>query len=253
MTRYGFVIDVSRCIDCDACMVACKVQWNVSPGHSRNWVYDMGLEGAYPLLEHHFVPGNCMHCDNPPCVDACPSGATYKMDNGLVLIDQDACIGCGYCIAACPYDARFYDEVKGVVDKCTGCWERVAAGEEPACVATCVGGSRMFGDLDDPDSDVSKALRSVPTTRLVTEMINPGPNIYYVHMPSHIEDKLAPRAINQTAAGETWEKLVIPVVGAAIGATFAGQAVAYAKHLLGGEGDDDESLAHVKDEEKKEG
>src|SRR3990170_3149720 len=118
--RYGFVIDISRCIDCRACLVACSVENNVGMQYTRIWV----------------------------------------KDTGLVLVDQEACIGCGYCVEACPYDARYLDRARGVVDKCTGCIQRVLVGQQPACVTTCVGKARLFGDLNDPNSEVSVALKN---------------------------------------------------------------------------------------------
>ncbi len=93
-----------------------------------------------------------MHCDNPPCTEVCVSGATYKdQDSGLVLVDQEACIGCGFCVDACPYSVRYLDEKRGVVDKCNACVQRLEVGLQPACVATCLGKVRMFGDLNDPE------------------------------------------------------------------------------------------------------
>lgn len=237
--KYGFVIDVSRCIGCNACTVACKEQWKVPVGHSRNWVLDMGIRGTFPDLTQTFVTGQCMHCDNPPCVDACPSGSTYKRDDGLVVIDDATCIGCGYCIPACPYDARFYNEEKGVADKCNGCFERVEAGELPACVATCIGGARMFGDLNDPASQVSIILRSQSTVRLVTEETDPGPNVYYMGLPEGINQEVEPHPSELTTAGTIWKKAVIPFVGLAVGATVIGQGVAFGAQLLKGESIDE--------------
>ena len=159
--KYGFVIDVSRCIDCRACLVACSVENNVPQENTRIWVHDLQVQGEFPNLSHTVVPYNCMHCEHPPCTEVCVSRATYKdPQTGLVLVDQDACIGCGFCVDACPYGARYLDKQRGVVDKCNGCIQRVNIGLQPACVATCVGGSRMFGDLNDPESDVSKALKN---------------------------------------------------------------------------------------------
>ena len=150
--HYAFVIDVARCIDCRACLVACSVENNVPMDHTRIWVYDQGIQGNWPDLSREFVPYNCMHCDHPPCTEVCVSGATYKDANsGLVLVDQDACIGCGYCVEACPYGARYIDQKRGVVDKCNACVQRLQVGLQPACVATCVGKSRLFGDLNDPN------------------------------------------------------------------------------------------------------
>ena len=145
--RYGFVIDIARCIDCRACLVACSVENNVSMEHTRIWVHDLGVLGSFPDLSRKFMPYNCMHCDNPPCTEVCVSGATYKdRENGLVLVDQEACIGCGFCVEACPYNARYLDSERGVVDKCTACVQRLEVGMQRPC-GDLRGGSRLFGDL----------------------------------------------------------------------------------------------------------
>jgi tetrathionate reductase subunit B len=156
--RYGFVVRQDLCIDCKACMVACSVENQIRPGKHRNWVNTLGPTGTYPELGMQFRPGNCMHCANPPCERVCPTRATYRTADGLVQIDQSKCIGCRYCIQACPYDARYFDEQKGVTDKCSACVHRIEAGQRPACVQACMTGSRLFGDLNDPTSDASRAL-----------------------------------------------------------------------------------------------
>ena len=108
--------------------------------HTRIWVHDQQVQGEWPTLSRTFVPYNCMHCDHPPCTEVCVSGATYKDEvSGLVLVDQEACIGCGYCVEACPYGVRYIDQKRGVVDKCNACVQRLEVGLPPACVATCVG------------------------------------------------------------------------------------------------------------------
>jgi len=238
--HYAFVIDVRRCIGCKACTVACKAQWDVPIGLSRNWVLDTGVQGTFPNLQQVFITGNCMHCDEPPCVEVCPNGSTYKRDDGIVMIDQDACLGCGQCISACPYDARFYNPEKGVVDKCDTCLARREHGEEPACVATCIGGARMFGDLDDPTSTVSKALAENKghITKLVTPELDTGPNIYYIGLEDVPAGLLPlPHQPYLTSAGTTWKNVVVPVIGFAVGAAFLGQGAAYALQLLKGEED----------------
>ena len=112
--KYGFVIDVSRCIDCRACLVACSVENNVPQENTRIWVHDLQVQGEFPNLSHTVVPYNCMHCEHPPCTEVCVSRATYKdPQTGLVLVDQDACIGCGFCVDACPYGARYLDKQRG--------------------------------------------------------------------------------------------------------------------------------------------
>lgn len=167
---YGMLIDLKKCIGCHACAVACKEAHGTPPAVTRAHV-QKEYEGAYPNTVMNIVPMLCMHCENPPCVEACAvEGATYKRDDGIVVIDKEKCIGCKACIAACPYGARYYCESEqgyfgdlneyeevmyaampqGTVDKCTFCAERIdAGGNQPqACVAACVAGARVFGDLD---------------------------------------------------------------------------------------------------------
>lgn len=176
--RWAFVIEPRRCIDCEACMIACTVENRVPLGHHRNWIGHQE-KGAFPNVSVLFTPENCHHCTNPPCERVCPTGATYRREDGLVLIDYDRCIGCRYCMQACPYDARYFDEESGVVDKCTFCVHRLDAGLPPACVETCVGGSRHFGDLNDPASEVSKLLARHRSYTLYPEA-GSGPAIYYI-------------------------------------------------------------------------
>ena len=247
--RYGFVIDVARCIDCRACLAACSVENNVPANHTRIWVFDQGVQGEFPNLARTFIPYNCNHCENPPCTEVCVSGATYKdADTGLVLVDQEACIGCGFCVSACPYSVRYIDEKRGVVDKCNACLQRVEKGQQPACVATCVGGSRLFGDLNDPESQVSRALKSAKSVRRFDTPIGDklvGPNIYYINIPE-LYSVLAsdafgqasgnlPRAPQYTLAEEGWKKVLVPVVLAGVGASFLVQAVFFTKQLIEGE------------------
>jgi tetrathionate reductase subunit B len=233
--KYGFVIDPKRCIDCRACLVACRAENEVPLEHTRIWVYDQGVQGEFPNLSQQFVPYNCMHCDEPPCVAACPSQATYKRKaDGLVVIDTDACIGCGLCIEACPYHVRYLNPVTGKADKCNACLQRVEQGEMPACVATCVGGSRLFGDLNDPASEVSKALANAQTVkRLPAIGTDTGPNIYYINEPVDEKKLAVTEAVMPTA--DRFYKLVIPAVVAGAGVTFLGQAVAFARQLRKGE------------------
>jgi len=234
--RYGFVIDVSRCIDCRACLVACRVENEVPLPHTRIWVKDQGLQGTFPDLARSFVPYNCMHCEHPPCVEVCTSGATYKdPDNGLVLVDQDACIGCGLCVEACPYDARYLDPARGVVDKCTGCVQRVERGDEPACVATCLGGARIFGDFNDPESGVSKVLAGATKVRqLVTDEVDHDPSIFYIN-GDVMRAELLPRLPRYTTSESLWRNVAVPAVVAGITLSFLGQAVAFTKQLIEGE------------------
>jgi tetrathionate reductase subunit B len=252
--HYAFVIDVSRCIDCRACLVACSVENNVPMNHTRIWVHDQGVLGDWPNLTRTFFPYNCMHCDNPPCTTVCVSGATYKdPTSGLVLVDQEACIGCGFCVEACTYGVRYIDEKRGVVDKCNACAQRLEVGLEPACVATCVGKSRMFGDLNDPNAEATLALKnakSVVKLDYENNDIDTDPNIYYINAPEVSSivtgdnfDQIhgaMPRDPHYTFSEEGWKKLLIPLMGTAMGATLLVQAIFFTKQLIDGEKQFDE-------------
>lgn len=250
--RYGFVMDVSRCIDCRACLVACSVENVVPLNHTRIWVKDLGVQGQYPDLKRTFVPYNCMHCEKPPCVEVCVSGATYKnKENGLVLVDQEACIGCGFCVDACPYGARNLDEKRGVVDKCNGCIQRVQIGQSPACVATCLGGARMFGDLNDPTSTVSQALKKAKkVTQLDYEKgsVDTDPNIYFINAEltqasdggTILSPVIEPHDPHYTLAEDGWKKGLVPLITLGGLGVFLVQAVYFTKQLIEGEKEFDE-------------
>jgi tetrathionate reductase subunit B len=177
--QYGMLIDTRRCIGCHTCSVACKSEFDVPLGFTRSWV-EYTEKGTYPNVSRNFLPRLCNHCRHPPCVDVCPTGATYKRkQDGIVVVDSGLCIGCKYCIQACPYDARFLNPVTGVADKCDFCIHRVSKGLDPACVNSCIGGARIFGDISDPTSEISRLLATNPTT-----VLRPGkgtePNVYYI-------------------------------------------------------------------------
>lgn len=184
--QLAMVIDSSSCIDCKACMMACKVENSVSAGHWRNWVKeqepDFDEQGRLTgNTSSHFQPGNCMHCDNPTCVDACPTGATYKnLKDGTVLVNEALCIGCGSCIPACPYGARYRHEEKKKVDKCDFCQHRRDRGDLPACVITCPTKARVFGDINDPKSDVGRLLIRGKYAKVINQVTDTKPNIFYM-------------------------------------------------------------------------
>ena len=153
MTQYAIVTDLDRCVGCMGCMTACKMVNNVPIGSYWNKVLRIGpnpkYEGAIPPdVEMYFLPVGCQHCENPECVRVCPTGASYKLEDGTVQIDKEKCIGCQFCAMACPYNVRYLNEEERVVEKCTLCEQKTAQGELPQCVINCGGHARWFGDLD---------------------------------------------------------------------------------------------------------
>ena len=169
MTKLGMAINLTRCVGCQTCAHACKMQNNVPMGMLWNRVITEGSDvidgavGTYPDLTRTYIPLACQHCENPACLRVCPTGATYKDDKGRVEIDYDKCIGCRMCMAACPYNARVFNwseplrdpdfnygdkdvpvRPKGVAEKCTMCKERTDRGDEPMCVVCCPTRARTF-------------------------------------------------------------------------------------------------------------
>lgn len=205
------VVDLRRCTGCQTCTAACKHANGTPPGVQWRRVLDLE-SGVYPDVRRTFVPVSCMHCGNPPCLDACPTQATYQRDDGRVAIDYELCIGCAYCAVACPYQQRFkvqraqfaygggpspaeaqvFDPARlGVSTKCTFCSDRVdrAAGTgrvpgidaevTPVCVNSCISGALHFGDRDDPASNVATLLRENKSFRMHEEL-GTDPGIYYL-------------------------------------------------------------------------
>ncbi len=183
--RYAMVIVQDRCIGCMACYSACKFEWEVpiSKEMFRTEVLEIEQKDVDGKPKVAFMPILCNHCDNAPCVEVCPTGASYKREeDGIVLIEPSMCIGCKACMEACPYNARYLNEELTVVDKCTFCLPRISNGLEPACVATCVGEARNFGDLNDKNSKVYKLLKDAKKVRRLQEDKGTLPNVYYVSM-----------------------------------------------------------------------
>lgn len=254
MTRYGMAIDLRRCAGCGACVVACQMQNNQKPGVSWNnldcceWGVEVGASGRV------YVPHACMQCDSPPCVGVCPTGATYRREDGITMVDYDKCIACGSCLLACPYGARalnnskenmFHAEVQApyesygiqrelVAEKCIFCESRVAQGKQPACVTNCPGRARYFGDLDNAESPVSQFISAQGAVRIDKT------GFYYVGVAGMPQDALP---FATSAEGKTQEKapsginpLAVGAGAVAVVAVGAGVGVAVSKSKKGKEG-----------------
>ncbi len=182
--RWAMVMDLRKCIGCQACTVACAMENNLPEGAYRTQVPIYEVDSAYGPVPA-MLPRLCNHCDNPPCVPVCPVNATFQTDDGLVLIDHDRCVGCGYCVQACPYEARYLNHDTGTADKCTFCVQRLEAGLLPACVETCVGGARVFGDMRDPDSVVSRLIAE-HETRSLAPQAGARPQVFYIGLDDRL-------------------------------------------------------------------
>ncbi|MBZ4686888.1 MAG: hypothetical protein PWQ96_552 [Clostridia bacterium] len=208
--RWAMVVDSRKCGECNDCIVACHKTHNVPEIDNKEeeikWLWKEKYEHAFPSQKHDFVDEDlkkrpfmmlCNHCDNPACVRVCPTQATFKRkSDGIVMMDYHRCIGCRYCMAGCPYGARsfnfndprpFIEEInktyptrtKGVVEKCNFCAERLAKGSLPACVEACPNNALIFGDLNDPDSEVRKVLREHYTIQRKPDL-GTRPSVYYI-------------------------------------------------------------------------
>lgn len=155
--RYGMAMDTRRCVGCNACVLSCKAENNLPDQGFRDWIVTE-TRGRFPTLHQEIRSERCNHCEHPPCVSNCPTGASHKSTGGTVLVTKAKCSGCKACIAACPYDAR-YVHSDGHIDKCTFCLHRVERGELPGCVDICPTRALTFGDLNDPSSAISTKLR----------------------------------------------------------------------------------------------
>ena len=197
--NYGMVIDLTRCVGCNACTVACRAEHGRPAGvnHHKIVKYEFG---KYPKARMGFIPMPCMHCRETPCVNVCPTKASERRDDGIVLVDKEKCIGCRACMQACPYQARQFlwdmqsyfantrtpfEQKKqkglapGIVVKCNFCEHRLAEGKQPSCVFTCPAQARYFGDLDDPESEVAK-LAAKPNAKQLKQGQGTNPAVYYI-------------------------------------------------------------------------
>jgi Fe-S-cluster-containing dehydrogenase component len=178
MPRFGMVIDTRKCVGCMDCVVACQTENDVPQGYCRDWIVTE-VRGEFPRLAMQIRSERCNHCDDPPCVDCCPTGASHVEPFGkTVQIAANRCIGCKACVSACPYGARFIHP-DGYADKCSFCLHRVKEGKLPACVAVCPTSCMHFGDVDDPKSGVSELLRTRKWRTLLPEA-GTRPRIFYL-------------------------------------------------------------------------
>jgi len=202
--KFAFIVDITRCIGCGSCCVADKNEYQVPDGNYRTWVEryvidfndkvyvdspDGGLRGYHvpradvppdTIRDTFFVPKLCNMCEKPSCVQVCPVGATYQTEDGFVLIDQKRCVGCSYCVQACPYSVRFINPKTHTADKCTWCYHRVRKGLLPACVNVCPVQARLFGDLNDKESEVYKILHEPRVISVLKPDMGNKPSLHYV-------------------------------------------------------------------------
>ena len=206
--NYGMGVDVDKCIGCGRCAAACKEENNVprDPHHFRTWVerYAIRADGectvdspnggidGFPapvgeenILRAFFVPKLCNHCANAPCVQVCPVGATFTTEDGVVLVDEDYCIGCRYCIQACPYGARFLHPETHTAQKCTFCYHRVVQGMVPACVEVCPTGARIFGEVQRPASPLTR-FRRFNALQVLKPHLNTEPKVFYANLDGQV-------------------------------------------------------------------
>jgi Fe-S-cluster-containing dehydrogenase component len=206
--HYAMGVQIEKCIGCGKCVEACKIENDVpmEPYYYRTWVEryiifadgevsvdspNGGMEGFPPvetdkeILRTFFVPKLCNHCENPPCVQVCPVGATFKTQDGVVLVDDDYCIGCRYCIQACPYGARFLDPRTHTAGKCTFCYHRITEGLLPACVEICPTQARIFGELGKMSTPLNRMMRQSNIQVLKAHM-NTEPKVFYSDLDGEV-------------------------------------------------------------------
>ena len=207
---WGMGIDINKCIGCGRCVEACKAENHVPrvPFFTRTWVEryripekgaalidspDAGINsftdeptGGEKIIRSFFVPKLCNQCENPPCVQVCPVGATFKNADGVVLVDAEYCIGCRYCIQACPYGARYLDPVTRTAEKCTFCYHRLVKGLTPACVEACPTQARIFGELEKKASPLVRFLR-MNKIGVLKPFLNTEPKVYYANLDMEVK------------------------------------------------------------------
>lgn len=222
-------LDISRCIGCRACEVACVTANDLPPDHSRNWVPHLEADDT-ARSRATFAPYLCSHCEDPPCVPACPTGASYQAADGRVLVDRDLCIGCGLCVPACPYDARHVEPRANKLEKCTLCEGRVEAGGLPACFEVCPAGARhvVVGEGDEAAvvGEVDLLDEGHEAIRLANETVDPGPRLRFSGLPADLEvlEQERPPRLASAIPTALWQGGAGVVVQALSGAAIAAMA-----------------------------
>jgi len=206
---YGIAIDIEKCIGCGNCAKSCKIENDVpkDPFFFRNWVEQYTITNDDEVLvsspnggidqfkqpvpedeiyKTFFVPKMCNHCAKSPCTQVCPVGASFESEEGLALVDKNYCIGCGYCVQACPYGCRYIDPSTGVVDKCTLCSHRLNKGLDPACMMSCPTGARIYGDLNDKESAVSVFIKE-NNCAVLKPQLNTGSKLFYKALSQEVQ------------------------------------------------------------------
>ncbi len=211
---YGFVVDTTKCIGCGSCVRACRAENGVPDGYNRTWVeqytfYPDGevvvnspnggengfaepptrnmpaeLEKVQPV-RGFFVPKLCNHCIDTPCIQVCPVGASFKTPEGVVLVDHERCVGCAYCVQACPFGSRYLNPETNTADKCTWCHHRITKGLLPACVVSCPAEARIFGNVSDPESKISRIL-ATNRVQVLKSYLGTRPRTRYIGLDSEV-------------------------------------------------------------------
>jgi Fe-S-cluster-containing dehydrogenase component len=212
--RWVFLVDTYKCVGCGLCVRACKLENEVpyEANVTRTWVerYVLKKDGSFladtpsgardgftrndpagivvpekDIAKAFFVPKLCNQCEKPPCVQVCPVGATYQAADGVVLVDRDWCIGCGYCIMACPYGVRFFHPDYNVAEKCNFCYHRISKGMNPACVDACPFGARLIGNIMNPDDPVTRIIKT-QRVEVLREALGSDPQVHYLGLDSMV-------------------------------------------------------------------
>lgn len=200
--RFAMLVDLRKCIGCQACTVSCSLENSPPIGQFRTTVHQYEVTSADNRPDMLMLPRLCNHCDEPPCVPVCPVQATFQREDGIVLVDNETCVGCGYCVQACPYDARFINHETQTADKCTFCEHRLEVGLLPACVESCVGGARVIGDIMDAGSEISRLMAEHrDDIKVLKPDMETAPHVFYIGLPDEFVNQVDGQAAVRLPVG----------------------------------------------------